>query len=63
LTPQHERWAEALAIEKRYGGGASTFLAARIAVLACSGDEAGVARMRDIAGKLALLSPPGAARQ
>lgn len=56
-----ERWAEALAIERLHGPEASAHIEARIAELAKGGDAAGVARMRQIAGKLDQLDPANAA--
>ena len=49
VTPEHERWAEALAIQQRYGEHAAMHIAERVGVLAIAGDEAGVARWREIA--------------
>ena len=49
MTPNAERWAEALAIERRYGDCASAHIARRIEALAMSGDTAGVDRWREIA--------------
>ncbi|HEV7290446.1 hypothetical protein [Sphingomonas sp.] len=40
MTPDQERWAEALAVERLHGA------------LALAGDSAGVARFRQIAAKL-----------
>jgi hypothetical protein len=42
MTPEQERWAEALAVLKMYGDGAERLIADRIAALA--GDPAGVRR-------------------
>jgi hypothetical protein len=52
VTPEQERWAEALAIEKRYGAGAPAYIAERIGVLALASDEAGVRRFKEIAARL-----------
>ena len=45
------RWAEALGFEKLWGENAPLRIAERIGVLALIGDEAGVARMKEIAGR------------
>ena len=55
MTPEQERWAEALAVERTHGEGAPVHIATRIGELAVAGDEAGVARWREIAVKLDLL--------
>ncbi len=52
MTPDQERWAEALAIEKWKGADAPVYIAERIGALALQGDEAGVQRFREIAGRL-----------
>lgn len=44
LTPQRERMAEALAVERMHGDGVAAFVACRIAVLKAAGDSAGVER-------------------
>jgi hypothetical protein len=53
------RWAEALAIEKAHGPLAARYVAERIAALALAGDEAGVARMKQIAARLDQLGKGG----
>ena len=58
MTADHERWAEALAIERRHGDEAALFIAERIGALALAGDEAGVERLRQIAVRLDLLRVP-----
>lgn len=52
LTPERERWAEALAVQRQHGDAADHFIAERIGALALIGDEAGVARWREIAVRL-----------
>ncbi|WNO53188.1 DUF6961 family protein [Stakelama saccharophila] len=49
LTPEEERWAEALAIRRLHGERGPAFIAERIGALALKGDEAGVARWKEIA--------------
>ena len=56
MTPDQERWAEALAIEKMKGADAPVFIAERIGALALAGDAAGVERFRAIAARYAQLS-------
>jgi hypothetical protein len=51
MTPDQERWAEALAIERQHGAMAPMWIAERIGALALAGDSAGVARFREIAAK------------
>ena len=51
MTPDQERWAEALAIERQHGAMAPMWIAERIGALALAGDFAGVARFREIAAK------------
>lgn len=55
LTPDQERWAEALQIEKMYGPKAAAFIAERIATLGRAGDAAGETRFRAIAWRHELL--------
>ena len=52
LTPDQERWAEALAIERLHGEHAPAYVAERIGALALAGDEAGVERFWTIAVRL-----------
>lgn len=52
MTPDQERWAEALAIEKLHGEWAPVWVAERIGALALTGDLAGVERFRQIAARL-----------
>ncbi|WP_082006525.1 DUF6961 family protein [Sphingomonas sp. ERG5] len=44
MTPDRERWAEALAVERQHGDRAPAFIAERAAALALAGDIAGIAR-------------------
>jgi hypothetical protein len=55
VTPEQERWAEALALERRYGEDAPKVIAARIAALALTNDRKGVERWKEIATKLDAL--------
>lgn len=58
MTPDQERWAEALAIERQHGDGAPRFVAERIGALALEHDEAGIERFRRIAVALDRLRQP-----
>ncbi|MBW4331380.1 hypothetical protein KY084_10905 [Stakelama sp. CBK3Z-3] len=49
MTPDEERWAEALATQRIHGESGPAFIAERIGALALEGDEAGVARWKEIA--------------
>lgn len=49
MTPDQERWAEALAIERLHGADAPRWIAERVGALALAGDMAGVQRFRQIA--------------
>ena len=51
MTPDQERWAEAVAIERQHGVMAPMWIAERMGALALAGDFAGVARFREIAAK------------
>jgi hypothetical protein len=55
MTPDEERWAEALIIERMHGEDADDYIAERIAFLSGTGDEAGAQRFQEIAAKLAQL--------
>ena len=59
MNPEQERWAEALAIEKRYGDEAPVYVAERIGALATAGDAAGVERFMQIAERLDKLRSGG----
>lgn len=52
LSPEEERWAEALAVQRQHGDNADAFVAERIGALALMGDDAGVARWREISARL-----------
>jgi hypothetical protein len=52
LSPEQERWAEALAVERQHGEDAPRFVAERIGELALAGDMKGVLRWREIASRL-----------
>ena len=52
MSPDQERWAEALAIEKLRGERAPVWVAGRIGALALAGDQPGVTRFREIAARL-----------
>jgi hypothetical protein len=58
MTPDHERWAEALMIERQHGERAPVFVAERIGALALAGDDAGVERFKQIAARLDQLRNP-----
>ena len=60
MTPEQERWAEALAIEKLKGEQAGDYLDERIATLGTKGDAAGVRRFEAIRARWRELQ--GAAR-
>lgn len=51
MTPEQERWAEALAVDQRHGSMASAVIEERVRTLSLAGDEAGVARWREIAAR------------
>ena len=55
MTPEQERLAEALAVERWQGEHAPVFIAERIGALALAGDLNGVARWKAIAGQLDTL--------
>lgn len=55
MTPDQERWAEALAIERLHRERAALWIAERIGALALAGDADGVARFKQIAVKLEAL--------
>lgn len=48
MTPDQERWAETLAIDSQFGPKAAGYIAERLAALRAAGDDAGVARFREI---------------
>ena len=55
MTPEEERLAEALAVERMHGEDAGDFVIARIDALEREGDQAGVKRWLGIADWLARL--------
>ena len=59
LTPDQERWAEAIAIYRQHGTKAGLWLAGRVEELARAGDAAGVTRFLEIATRLDQLLHPG----
>lgn len=63
MTPQEERLAEALAVERMRGDKAVEFITSRVRDLALAGDEAGVQRWRDIAAVYDTLNPVERAEQ
>ncbi|WP_277968196.1 DUF6961 family protein [Sphingomonas echinoides] len=52
MTPDIERWAEALAAYRAHGERAHVHVAERIGTLATDGDQAGVDRWKQIAVRL-----------
>lgn len=59
LSPERERYAEALMIERIHGDQASAHIAERVAELATAGDMAGVQRWIEIADRLDRLQRRG----
>ncbi|MCA1200143.1 hypothetical protein K9B35_19420 [Sphingomonas sp. R647] len=59
MTPDEERWAEAIAIERAQGADAERWIADRIASLVLAGDQAGVDRFIEIARRVDALRAPG----
>ena len=60
MTPEEERWAEALAVQRLHSDHAPRHVAERIGALALCGDQDGVERWRAIARRLdTLLSARG----
>lgn len=59
LTPDQERWAEAMMVRRLYADRAELHVAERIGALALLGDMGGVERWRDIAVHLDRLLRPG----
>jgi hypothetical protein len=55
VTPEEERLAEALAVERMHGEDAGDFVIARIDALEAEGDQAGVNRWLEIADWLIRL--------
>lgn len=59
MSPQQERWAEAMMVERQHGEDAPCFIAERIGALAVQGDFDGVARWKAVAERLdQLLQAP-----
>lgn len=58
MTPDRERWAEALTVEEIHGDSAPAYIAERIGALAIEGDFDGVARWQQIATRLDQLRHP-----
>lgn len=56
MTAEEERWAEALLALRIHGDRASDWIAQRVAAVARTGDEAGVARLLEIAARVDQLS-------
>lgn len=56
MNADQERWAEALAVERRHGDLAHRHVAERVRELALAGDEQGVKRWREIAARLDQLA-------
>jgi len=60
MTPDEERWAEALAIERTHGEAAHEWVIDRITELAADNDRYGVARYLEIIDRLDQLRERGA---
>lgn len=58
MTPDQERWAEALMVSRIHGPRAPLHVVDRIVALTLTGDTAGVARWEEIAARLVQLTPP-----
>jgi hypothetical protein len=56
MTPEQERWAEALAVIEMHGEAAEAFVSERVAALAT--DPAGIARWQEIGRRVAQLRVP-----
>lgn len=52
MTPDQDRWAEALAVHRMYGEEAAMHVAERIGALAVAGDQDGIDRWMAIATRL-----------
>ena len=52
MTPERERWAEAIAVQRMYGDLAAAHVAERIGALALVGDQDGIDRWMAIARRL-----------
>ena len=62
MTPEQERWAEALAVHRMYGEKAAAHVADRIGALAIVGNQDGIDRWKAIARRLDLLSSAAESR-
>jgi hypothetical protein len=62
MKPEHERWAEALLVERHHGEQAPLIIAERVRALALKGDEEGVARWMTIATRYDQLRDSGTER-
>jgi hypothetical protein len=60
LSPQRERWAETLEVERTHGNTAPAYITERVQEMAIARDKAGVARWMDIAARLGRLRAQGA---
>lgn len=58
MTPDQERWAEALKVEQIHGDSAPAFIVERIVTLAEEGDLDGIERWQQIAIRLDQLRYP-----
>lgn len=56
MTPDEERWAEALAVQRQHGEAAPVFVAERIGTLALEEDLWGIRRWKEIAARLDALA-------
>jgi hypothetical protein len=63
MTPDEERWAEALAIERTHGEAAHEWVIDRLTELAADNDRYGVARFLEIINRLDQLREGGVRRQ
>ncbi|WP_055818854.1 MULTISPECIES: DUF6961 family protein [unclassified Sphingomonas] len=55
MTADEERWSEALLALRLYGAATPAWIAERIGALALAGDEAGIARFKDMAARVDAL--------
>ena len=58
MSPDQERWAEALMVNRIHGARASLHVTDRIAALERADDRAGVTRWREIGARLDRLIQP-----
>jgi hypothetical protein len=59
LTPEEERWGEALMVHRVHGDAAREHVMERIIALTVDRDEAGVARWHEIGDRVEKLLRPG----